>query len=83
MEFKLAREFIEDDSSSCAKITIQEIEQRLQEANGRGVIIYFDKDNQEKELKKIMSYFKNNTTFLRDLKYGLDNKDSIYEIHII
>lgn len=83
MEFKLAREFVNNDSSACAKITIKDIEKKVQEANDRGVIIYFDKDNSEKDLKKIISYFKNHTTFLRDLKYGLDPRDSIYELHVI
>lgn len=81
MEFKLARSSIND--SDCEIITLEDIEKKVEESKNRGVMLYFDQTNEEKKLKKILSHFNNRTTFLRNVKYGLSDKDFIYELHII
>ena len=48
-------------------------------------IFYFDKDNSHKELKKLIEHFeeKGYSVYMREVKYGLDENEYIYEVHII
>jgi len=48
-------------------------------------IFYFDKDNSHKDLKNLIEYFEGHeySVYMREVKYGLNDEDFIYEIHIV
>ncbi len=80
MEYKLAKT---DLTSEIVKVTLEDIEKMLK-SNGE-TIIYFDRENQDKALNKLVKYFdkQNKSVYIREVKYGLDDSDFIYEIHIL
>ena len=57
----------------------------LKEAHERDTAFYFDKDNSHKELKELIEHFeeKGYSVYMREVKYGMDDNEYIYEVHII
>ena len=84
MELKLARESLKADSQS-QNITFEEIAKIVDQNGKKGAVFYFDRDNTEKDIKKLESYFenKNRSILMRELHYSMDSKDYVYEIHIL
>jgi hypothetical protein len=80
MEYKLAKVDLESDIEI---VTIGEIEQRL--ASSKTFIIYLDRTNSEKSLKQLVKYFDklDRNTYIREVKFGLDENDYLYEVHIL
>ena len=78
MKLKLAR------ASITAKPTIIELE-KLEEDLDKKSIFYFDKENSHKDLKALIEHFeeKGFSVYMREVKYGLDENEYIYEVHII
>ncbi|DAB40111.1 MAG: hypothetical protein QG564_1346 [Campylobacterota bacterium] len=78
MKLKLARTTLK------AKPKIVEIT-KIEEELADKSIFYFDKDNSHKELKAVIEYFeeKGYSVYMREVKYGLDENEYIYEVHII
>lgn len=78
MKLKLARTTIK------AKPRIVELEKIEDELNKKS-IFYFDKDNSHKDLKALIEHFeaKGYSVYMREVKYGLDENEFIYEVHII
>ena len=78
MKLKLARASIESKPKA---IEIDKLEEDLDKKS----IFYFDKDNSHKELKELIEYFeeKGFSVYMREVKYGLDENEYIYEVHII
>ncbi|MCD6653905.1 MAG: hypothetical protein LT067_03930 [Sulfurovum sp.] len=78
MKLKLARTTLK------AKPKIVEIT-KIEEELADKSIFYFDKDNTHKELKAVIEYFeeKGYSVYMREVKYGLDENEYIYEVHII
>ena len=58
---------------------------KLEDALANKSIFYFDKDNSHKELKELIEHFeeKGYSVYMREVKYGLDENEYIYEVHII
>jgi hypothetical protein len=48
-------------------------------------IFYFDRDNSHKEMSAMMEHFEEMgySVYMRDLKYGLNEDEYIYEVHIV
>ena len=48
-------------------------------------IFYFDKENSHKDLVALVEHFEdmNYSVYLREVKYGLDENDYMYEVHIL
>lgn len=48
-------------------------------------IFYFDKENSHKDLVALVEHFeeKDFSVYLREVKYGLDEADYMYEVHIL
>ena len=48
-------------------------------------IFYFDKENPHKELTALVKRFEKEgfAVYFREIKYGLDENDHIYEMHVI
>jgi hypothetical protein len=78
MKLKLARTTLK------AKPKTIELTKLEEELPGKS-IFYFDKENSHKELKELIEYFeqKGYSVYMREVKYGLDENEYIYEVHII
>ncbi|MBN2825953.1 MAG: hypothetical protein JXQ76_11550 [Campylobacterales bacterium] len=78
MELKLARK---TQKAKPKTITVEKIEEELEQNS----ILYFDKDNSHKELKEMLEYYENKgySVYMREVKYGLDEGEYIYEVHIV
>lgn len=84
MELKLAKETLKSDSK-VTPITFEEMAKIVDENGRKGAVFYLDRENPEKDLKKLESFFKgkNRHTLIRELRYSLDNKDYVYEVHVL
>jgi len=78
MKLKLARASI---TAKPKTIDISKIEDDLDKKS----IFYFDKDNSHKELKALIEYFedKEYSVYMREVKFGLNDDEFIYEVHIV
>ena len=80
MELKLARTAINGKPKN---IQLEKIEDTLNKDGQK--IFYFDKENSHKDLVALVEYFeeKDFSVYLREVKYGLDEADYMYEVHIL
>ena len=80
MKLKLAKQHIDDEVST---VSLKEIEALLKEKES--VILYFDQENAHKDLVALVEKFedKDYSVYLKEVKYGLDENDYIYEVHIL
>ena len=80
MELKLARETL---ASKPKKIDIKKIEEAVEKEGNK--IFYFDRENSHKDLMELVDYFEERgySVYFREVKYGLDENDYIYEVHIL
>lgn len=80
MELKIARK---DLNIKPEVISFDEIEKDLAQAKNK--IYYFDKDNTHKQLISLVEKFekKGFSVYHRVVKYGLDENDYCYEVHIL
>jgi len=78
MKLKLARTTLKAKPKT---IEVNKIEEDLVNRS----IFYFDKENSHKELKEMIEYFENKdySVYMREVKYGQDDNEYIYEVHII
>ena len=84
MELKLAKESLKADIKANT-ITFEAMAKKVDESGSKGAIFYLDRENAEKDLKKLESFFKgkNHHTLIRELRYSMDTKDYIYEVHVL
>jgi hypothetical protein len=80
MELKLARTAI---NGKPRPVQLDKIEETL--AKDGQKIFYFDKENSHKDLVSLVEYFEEIafSVYLREVKYGLDEGDYMYEVHIL
>jgi hypothetical protein len=80
MKLKLAKNSAEDKNET---ITLKQIETMLKDENQK--ILYFDQDNSHKDLVSLVEHFedKDYSVYLKEVKFGLDENDYMYEIHIL
>ncbi len=80
MKLKLATKELNQESET---ITPKEIESKLKESGS--VILYFAADNAHKDLVALVEKFedKDYSVYLKEVKYGLNEDDYIYEMHIL
>ena len=78
MKLKLARTTLK------AKPKMIELK-KLEEELANKSIFYFDKDNSHKEMIELIEHFeeKGYSVYMREVKYGLDDNEYIYEVHIV
>ena len=78
MKLKLAR------TSLTAKPKLIEVD-KIEDDLEKKSIFYFDKDNSHKELKSMIDFFeeKEYSVYMREVKYGLNDDEFIYEVHIV
>ncbi|MDR2905531.1 MAG: hypothetical protein LBU73_06230 [Helicobacteraceae bacterium] len=50
----------------------------------KSAIFYFDKSNAHKDLMEYVKFLENNglRAYLKEVKYGLDQEDYLYQMHI-
>ncbi|MBS9778914.1 MAG: hypothetical protein KGV58_01235 [Campylobacteraceae bacterium] len=80
MELKLARVELQGKPKTVGVDTIEE------EVKKEGQkIFYFDKENSHKDLVALVEYFeeKDFNVYFREVRYGLDEGDYMYEVHIL
>ncbi|OQX73785.1 MAG: hypothetical protein B6D59_04630 [Campylobacteraceae bacterium 4484_4] len=80
MELKLAKKELKGKSKT---ITLEKIEDQLKKEKEK--IYYFDHDNSHKDLVTLVDHFENEgySVYLKEVRYGLDEEDFLYEIHIL
>lgn len=80
MELKLARNEL---SVKPKTINLEKIEEELEKSGQK--IFYFDKENSHKDLVGLVEYFENKgfSVYFREIRYGLDENDYMYEVHIL
>ncbi|MDM5271472.1 hypothetical protein PGH07_04715 [Sulfurovum sp. zt1-1] len=78
MKLKLARTTLKAKPKT---IELDKLEEELADRS----IFYFDKENSHKELKELIEYFeeKGYSVYMREVRYGMDENEYIYEVHII
>lgn len=78
MKLKLARASVD---AKPKMIEIDKIEEDLDKKS----IFYFDKENSHKDLKSLVEYFEEKaySVYMREVKFGLDDAEYLYEIHIV
>ncbi len=78
MKLKLARPSV---SAKPKMIELSKIEEDLEKKS----IFYFDKENSHKDMKALMEYFEDKefSVYMREVKFGLNEDEFIYEIHIV
>lgn len=80
MDIKLARTHINEKP---VKITVKKLEEMLEEK--KSDIFYCDKENSHKDMQALLEYFekKGKCAYFREVRYGLDESDYMYEIHVL
>lgn len=78
MKMKLARTTLKAKPKT---VDIKKLEEELSKKS----IFYFDKDNSHKDMIELIEYFeaKEYSVYMREVKYGLDDNEYIYEVHIV
>ena len=78
MKLKLARTTI---SAKPKTIELDKLEEDLEKKS----IFYFDKENSHKDLKALIEHFEEKTysVYMREVKYGLNDDEYLYEVHIV
>lgn len=81
MELRLARDEINKKPNHT--ISLEKIENELQKQGEK--IYYFDKENTHKQLISMVEHFekKGFSVYHRIVKYGLDESQYCYEVHIL
>ena len=80
MELKIART---EPSKSPKSISLEDIEKDVAKTGQK--IFYFDRENPHKDLIALIEHFekKDMSAYLRTVKYGLDENEYMYEVHIL
>lgn len=80
MKLKLAKQHLDDDVST---VSLKDIENLVKEKES--VILYFDQENAHKDLVEMVEKFedKDYSVYLKEIKFGLDENDYLYEVHIL
>lgn len=79
MDFKLAKQTLQDKSE---KITLKQIQEIV---GKKEKFFYFSNENSHKDLIKLAETFQKEgrNAYLREVKFGLDSEEHIYELHIL
>ena len=79
MDLKLAKTLLDEQAKT---ISLKKLEDSV-EKEGQS-FFYFDKENSKKNLNLLVEHFekKGLSVYYREVRYGLDSGDYIYEVHI-
>jgi len=78
MKLKLARTTLKAKPKT---IELSKLEEMLQKRS----IFYFDRENSHKDIMELINYFEDKgfNVYMREVKYGLNEDEYIYEVHIV
>ena len=78
MKLKLARTTLKSKPKT---VELSKLEEMLPKRS----IFYFDRENSHKEIMELIKYFeeKGFNVYMREVKYGLNEDEYIYEVHIV
>jgi len=78
MKLKLARTTLKSKPKT---IELSKLEEMLQKRS----IFYFDRENSHKDIMELINYFEDKgfNVYMREVKYGLNEDEYIYEVHIV
>jgi len=81
MELILAKKSLSEKSNK--KIKLEDIESELEKNKQK--IYYFDQSNSHKDLVSLVETLeeKGYSVYLREVRFGLDENDYMYEMHIL
>lgn len=81
MDIKLARQEL---NSKPKVIKLEDVEKKFAESNQQK-IFYFDKENSHKDMMNLIDHFEESgyAVYFREVRYGLDETDYMYEVHIL
>lgn len=81
MTLKLAKQ---DKTAKQKKISLEEVEKEVEKSGGQK-IFYFDHENAHKDLVALVDHFeeKGYSVYLKEVRFGLDENDYLYEVHIL
>lgn len=80
MQLKLARTELSAKSKS---VKLEELEEQVQKSGQK--IFYFDRENSHKDLIALVEFFENKglSVYHRSVRYGLNENEYMYEVHIL
>ena len=80
MQLKLARTEL---SAKPKSVKLEELEEQVQKSGQK--IFYFDRENSHKQLIALVEFFeeKGLSVYHRTVRYGLNENDYMYEVHIL
>ena len=80
MQIKLARKELEDKPSL---VSLDKIEKQFSKEDG--LIMYFDRDNENKDMMSLIKKFEDKglSVHFNKVKYGLIEKDYVYSIQVL
>ncbi|MCH9812607.1 MAG: hypothetical protein K0U47_01545 [Epsilonproteobacteria bacterium] len=80
MKLKLAKTTAESENQS---LTLTEVAEIVENEGQK--IFYFDQDNSHKNLVSLVEHFEDKglSVYLKEVKFGLDENDYMYEVHIL
>lgn len=83
MEIKDLRLAKSSTDEKAKTISVKKIEEAITQEGQN--FFYFDKENSHKQLIALVEYFekKGLSVYHRVVKYGLDDEDYMYEVHIL
>ena len=58
---------------------------KLEEMLPKKSIFYFDRENSHKDIMELVKYFEERgfNVYMREVRYGLNDDEYIYEVHIV
>lgn len=80
MQLKLARTELGAKPKS---VKLEELEEQVQKSGQK--IFYFDRENSHKDLIALVEFFENKglSVYHRSVRYGLNENEYMYEVHIL
>jgi hypothetical protein len=80
MQLKLARTEL---SAKPKSVKLEELEEQVQKSGQK--IFYFDRENSHKDLIALVEFFENKglSVYHRSVRYGLNENEYMYEVHIL
>ena len=80
MQLKLARTEL---SAKPKSVKLEELEEQVQKSGQK--IFYFDRENSHKDLIALVDFFdtKGFSVYQRIVRYGLNENEYMYEVHIL
>ena len=80
MQLKLARTEL---SAKPKSVKLEELEEQVQKSGQK--IFYFDRENSHRDLIALVEFFENKglSVYHRSVRYGLNENEYMYEVHIL